>query len=153
MTPVGLKAPLLVVEDNEADFEVISLLLGEAGVSSLIIHCRTGEEALRYLSELQKKLPAEQTLPAHVLLDLNLPGVSGLDVLMELRKGDRFALVPVTVLTTSSHPNDIDSCYRAGANSYLIKPVDFQRFQKMLSSFAEYWFQVAVSPSLTHVYA
>ena len=136
--------PLLVVEDNHADFEIISLLLPEAGIKSPIIHFRSGEEALEYVATLREKSPMERQLPAHVLLDLNLPGVSGLDVLSELRGGDAFTLVPVTILTTSSHPRDISGCYQAGANSYMITPVDFERFEKMLRGFAAYWFDIAV---------
>ena len=135
-------APLLVVEDNSADFETISLLLREAGVKSPIVHCRTGEEAVSYAASVSEKVQSEK-VPVHVLLDLNLPGMSGLEVLEELRGNGIFTVVPVTILTTSSHPRDINGCYRAGANSYLIKPVDFDHFERMLRSFVAYWFEVA----------
>ncbi|MBV8819585.1 MAG: response regulator [Acidobacteriaceae bacterium] len=144
MTPPQVPSPLIVVEDSRADWETVALLLTEAGVKRSLVHYKNGEEALAYLKELKQK--DSSYLPAHVLLDLNLPGVSGLEVLNRLKTDRYLSQIPVTVLTSSSHPRDIESCYRAGANSYLIKPIEFDRFETMLRRFVEYWLDTVKLP-------
>jgi CheY-like chemotaxis protein len=138
--------PLFIVEDNAADFETILLLLSEAGLKAPVVHCRTGEEALQRIEKVRAQPPSGREVPAHILLDLNLPGLGGLDVLTDVRRDPLFASVPVTIFTTSSNPRDVEGCYHAGANSYLIKPVNFERMEKMLRGFASYWFDFVEYP-------
>lgn len=148
-SPSRFLAPLVVVEDNRADWETISLLLTEAGVNRSLVHCTTGEEAMEYLNGAKPK--GGPRLPVHILLDLNLPGVSGLEVLNELKHDARFSQIPITILTSSAHPRDVESCYRAGANSYMIKPIDFNRFEKMVRNFVEYWLDTVKLPETEFV--
>jgi CheY-like chemotaxis protein len=140
----GFLAPLVVVEDNRADWETVAMLLTEAGVTRSLVHCKTGEEALEYLKE--AKMKSSLHLPVHILLDLNLPGLSGLEVLNELKRDSRLSQIPITILTSSSHPRDVESCYRAGANSYLIKPIDFDHYETMLRHFVNYWLETVKLP-------
>lgn len=84
--------------------------------------------------------------PGAILLDLNMPGTDGRDVLTEIKADEELRVIPVIVLTTSSHEKDIEGCYRAGANSYMRKPVDMKRFIDAVCLMSEYWFCITILP-------
>jgi CheY-like chemotaxis protein len=134
---------IVVVEDNDADFEAFEMLLRETGVSTDLVRCRTGQEAVDLI---HGRAWSKDDRPLHILLDINLPGVNGLEVLRHLRANNTLAAVPVTMLTLSANPRDVESCYRAGANSYLAKPSDLGRFTSMVNSFVAFWLKSAVLP-------
>jgi two-component system response regulator len=123
---------ILLVEDNPDDEELTLLALRESRVANRVDVVRDGEEALRYL------LGGAQ-VPQLVLLDLKLPKIDGLQVLKRIRAERRTAFVPVVVLTTSNEERDLIESYAGGANSYIRKPVDFERFSRAIRELSVYW--------------
>ena len=121
---------ILVVEDSPEDFEATIRVLRRSGLANPIFRCSDGERALDFLFQRGEYSDPALGAPCPVwsLLDLNLPGTDGRDVLIEIKKNDRLKLIPVVVLTTSSDERDIERCYEAGANSYVKKPVDLGGF-------------------------
>lgn len=142
----GSKAiKLLLVEDNPDDVEIaIRALRKSCGVCDIRV-VRDGEEALRLL------LPdGDQDLdilrPDLILLDLNLPKVSGFDVLERIKNSDGLSSIPVVVLTVSDREEDIVRAYHLGANTCITKPVDFAKFAHAIDTLWEYWMVVARLP-------
>ena len=138
-------ASVLIIEDNPDDFEACTLALREDGrFPNEIIRCENGEDALRYLAEADG---AVHPRPGIVLLDLNLPGLDGRDVLKQIKSSPATATLPVVVMTGSSDRKDIDSCYAAGANSYLVKPGNLDAFTKAICRIRNYWFDLIALPA------
>ena len=129
------KKHILLVEDNHDD-EILTLdALEKAGVVNPIVVARDGAEALDYLFAADGS--ARQ--PCLVMLDLKLPKIGGLEVLRRIRSDPRTRPVPVVVLTTSSEPQDISESYDIGANSYVRKPVEFDKFSEAVRQLGMYW--------------
>ena len=121
--------------------------LRNSGLANPIVHVTTGEAALDYLYRRGKYTDeAYQGQPSVVLLDLNLPGIDGAEVLESIRADANLQLLPVIMLTTSDSPEDVERVYRAGASSYVRKPVDLDRFMEAIRRLREYWFEVVVLP-------
>lgn len=139
---------ILLVEDNQDDVELMLLALKKNNITNEVIVARNGTEALDYLFARGEHSNRER-LPALVLLDLNLPGLNGIEVLRQLRGNPETRLVPVVVLTTSGDRKDINVSYSMGANSYVIKPVDFNRFVELVSSLGPYWLFINKLPYST----
>lgn len=139
---------ILLVEDNADDAAMTITSLRDANVQNDIIHCRTGDEALDFLYSRGKYAdePAHRVLPGLILLDLNLPGTDGREVLQILKQDDARKVIPVIVLTTSSDEGDILRCYDAGANSYIVKPVGFEGFITAMERLSDYWLEISVTP-------
>jgi len=140
---------MLLVEDSPEDREATIRAFSRAGMANPIYCCNDGDEALDYL--FQRGRYADKTLaprPSVVLLDLNLPGTDGREVLDEIKKSDRLKTIPVIVLTTSTDERDIQGCYRMGANSYVKKPVDLEGFMQSIQRLKDYWFEVVILPKL-----
>jgi two-component system, response regulator len=131
---------LLLVEDSADDRELTVIGLRDAGISNPIEIARDGQEALEYLSE------PTRPLPALVLLDLKLPRISGLDVLARLREQERTSLLPVVVLTSSNEESDRLRSYGAGANAYVCKPVEFGEFAQAIKALGLFWLVVNQPP-------
>ncbi|WP_034271006.1 response regulator [Actinospica robiniae] len=134
-----IDAPILLVEDNPDDVLLTRRAFAKNGFENEIVAATDGEECLTLL------LPEDGRSglkPALVLLDINLPKISGLDVLGRLRADARTSLVPVVVLTTSRERRDILNCYLAGANSFVCKPVSFAGFTELIQTLASYWLGV-----------
>jgi CheY-like chemotaxis protein len=129
--------PILLVEDSPEDFEATERALRKAGLKNPIYRCADGEEALDFLHRRGSYADAaDAPRPGIVLLDLNLPGTDGREVLSEIKTDPALKQIPVVVLTTSSDQRDIDVCYRSGANSYIQKP---ERLHG-------YWLEVVILP-------
>lgn len=142
--------PILVVEDSPEDFEATSRAFRRAGLRNPMLHCTTGDEALDFLHRRGRYEDARHSpRPGVILLDLNLPGTDGREVLQEIKRSDDLAAIPVIVLTTSSDSRDVDACYQAGASSYIQKPVDLDGFMRAIQRLHDYWFEVVVLPRLT----
>jgi two-component system, response regulator len=138
---------ILLVEDDPDDEELTLLALKDINLANEIVVVHNGVEALDYLfaaGEHAGRDPAR--LPAVVLLDLKLPRLSGLEVLKRLRADPRTALLPVTVLTSSSDEDNIIASYRCGANSYVRKPVEFDRFVESVRHLGLYWLLLNEAP-------
>ena len=121
--------PILLVEDSPEDTEATLRALKRAGMNSPVFHCESGDEGLDFLRHRGKySNPANSPRPCVILLDLNLPGTDGREVLAEIKSDEQLKTIPVVVLTTSTDARDIENCYHMGANSYIKKAVDFERF-------------------------
>lgn len=129
--------PLLIVEDNDMDLDFCLQALVEHAVSNPVIACRDGEEALQFIEAHGSR--EDPDLPLLVLLDLRLPKVDGIDVLRHARQHAVWKQVPFVILTTSSESVDIARAYDLGANSYLVKPVDFASFASVVKQIKVYW--------------
>lgn len=139
--------PILLIEDSPEDTEAMRRAFKRAGLANPIHHCMDGDEALDFLYHRnQYAEPGKAPRPIIILLDLNLPGTDGREVLAEIKQDEKLKLIPVLVLTTSSDDRDIEKCYRAGANSYVIKPVDFAGFMQAIQRLSNFWFEVVVLP-------
>ncbi len=140
---------LLLVEDNPAHLELTMLTLQENGVDHEIIVARDGREALDYLfcEGVHKDRPHDQP-PELVLLDLGLPGVSGLEVMQRMRDDPRTFFVPVVMLTLISENSKAITALKGGLNSYIHKPLHYQDFQEKLEQIREYWRTSNFSPLL-----
>ena len=142
-------AAILVVEDSPEDFEATIRVLARAGLANPIFRCGDGDEALDFL--FQRGAYSDPVLaprPSVILLDLNLPGTDGREVLAEIKRDDVLKLIPVIVLTTSSDERDIERCYSVGANSYVKKPVDLAGFVNAIQRIKDFWFEIVLLPKL-----
>jgi CheY-like chemotaxis protein len=133
---------ILLVEDNVEDYEVAQRILQRV-TDRPILHCTDGDSALDYLQQRSTGTETERALrPALILLDLNLPATDGREVLRQIKQDTRLQTIPVVIFTTSARRRDVDLCYQLGANSYVVKPVDFQRLIRVLELLARYWTEV-----------
>ncbi|MBU7582328.1 MAG: response regulator [Nostoc sp. TH1S01] len=137
-----LNKPLLVVEDSNEDFKMLQRLMRRLAVQNPIYRCTNGDEVLDFLCpEENSQNPNTIPKPSVILLDLNLPGIDGRDILERLKQDISLKKIPIVVFTTSSNPKDIEFCYQKGANGYLVKPMDAQELQKTVQAFVEYWLE------------
>jgi len=138
--------PILIVEDSMADFQTMQRLFSKANIKNPLRHCETGQQALEFLESIGKDSPK----PGMILLDLNLPGISGREILRVIKTSDNLKSIPVIVFTTSDSERDIDECYLHGANSYITKPVDLDKFREVIESIKTYWLYTVALPSVSH---
>lgn len=135
---------ILLVEDNARDIRLVNEALTELALPCVLRIARDGREALRMLR--QEGEHHETPLPHIVLLDINLPILSGIEVLQQIKSDPKLCVIPVLILTTSGAERDVLTCYTLHANSYLVKPSDFDEFSAMLGSIHEFWVGRSVSP-------
>lgn len=134
------KKIILLVEDNPNDEELTLIALRKNKIMNDVVVARDGEEALDYLFCRGKYAGRDmEMLPAVVLLDLKLPKVTGLEVLRRIRGDAHMRRLPVVVLTSSKLDRDLDEAYDLGANSYIYKPVDFEKFTEAVGQMGMYW--------------
>ena len=139
---------ILLVEDSDEDFVAFQRAFKQVNMIYPVQRCTKGDEALDYLY--RRGRYAQQPsrgLPALMLLDLNIPGTDGRRVLSEIKCDTTLKLIPVVIVTSSANPKDIESCYQNGANSYLVKSVNFERFRQQIRVLIEYWLDVAQLPT------
>lgn len=138
---------ILLVEDNPADVKITQRALRESGLGVDLIVVRDGQEAVDYLLRQGGHAgTADWRIPDLILLDLNLPRMTGREVLERVRATPRLRAVPVVVLTTSRRLEDIQQMYACGANTYIEKPQDFPRFVQVLQTIHRYWLDTALLP-------
>lgn len=137
---------ILVVEDNPADFFATERGLRKAGLANPIIHAEDGETALAYLYGTGEYQGQGAKRPGIILLDINMPGLNGGEVLERIRADDQLRTIPVVMLTTSSDERDVEMAYRLGANSYVQKPVDLDSFMAAIKRLKDYWFELVIVP-------
>ncbi len=138
--------PLLIVDDSDEDYEVTCWALRQAGFTRPVMHCARAEEALLQLCPLSRHPGWTDRLPCLVLLDLNLPGMNGLQLLEVLRQTEQPPAVPVVILSTSKNPRDVSACYRLGAAGYICKPLGLEQFVEKMRGLVRYWFDAATLP-------
>ena len=139
---VKMAKEILLVEDNPDDAELTRIAFAEAGIDYRLHVVGDGVQALAYLRGC-----APTDLPSLVLLDLNLPKLNGREVLEAIRTDPATRSLPVVVLTTSAEPFDVDTVYELGANSYIQKPVEFERFVEVVRQIGLYWLALNQPPS------
>ena len=145
--PETLSQPILLVEDSPEDFETTERAFRRSGLKNPIYRCADGDEALDFLYRRGRYSdPQKAPRPGVILLDLNLPGTDGREVLNEIKTDPNLKQIPVIVLTTSKDDRDIEVCYRCGANSYIQKPVDLDGFMRAIERLNDYWFEVVILP-------
>jgi two-component system response regulator len=136
-------ADILLVEDNDCDAELALRVLRRHARAPHVHHVRDGVEAVDYLHG-----PAAHghARPRVVLLDLKLPRSDGFDVLRRLRADERTRALPIVILTSSREEGDVTAAYRLGANSYIVKPVDFELFAEVVGQLGAYWLLLNEQP-------
>jgi DNA-binding response OmpR family regulator len=138
----GKGEPLIIlfIEDDPAHAEITMRNFKKNRISNRVIHLWDGQEALDYLFRQGKYSdPVNSPTPHLILLDLRLPKVDGLEVLEKIRSVDRFKCVPTVILTTSEADADISKAYNFNVNSYLVKPLDYNKFSNLIEAFGFYW--------------
>lgn len=134
---------LLLVEDDPGDQELTRRALEDGEIPHDLHVVDDGEEALDYLfCRGRYARPDDCPVPDLILLDLNLPKVTGKQVLEQIQNDDKLRHIPVVVLTTSQQEKDIQQCYDSGASSYIVKPVGIDDFIRMIHCIDEYWFDI-----------
>lgn len=138
---------ILLVEDNPDDVDLTVRAFGKNHILNKIVIARDGEEALDYLFARGAYSDRDRRdIPAVILLDLKLPKIDGLEVLKQVRADPGVRLVPVVILTSSREEQDRLKSYSLGANSYVQKPVDFERFSEAARQLGLYWLVLNESP-------
>jgi two-component system response regulator len=131
---------IILIEDNLDDAELAVHSLRESNLTNKIIHLKDGDEALRFFFSNEtfdgEKFTAS---PKIVFLDLKMPKVNGIEVLEKIKSHSNTKDIPVVILTSSNEDPDIKKCYSLGANSYVVKPIEFENFSKQVAELGLYW--------------
>lgn len=135
MNPESLKQPILLVEDNPVDLDLTLRAFAKRKLVNRVQVARDGADALSWIPRWE----SGEDWPALILLDLKLPKVDGLEVLRQLKAHPRLRAIPVVILTTSGEDIDMQKAYQLGANSYIVKPVDFDKFMEVAVQVELYW--------------
>jgi CheY-like chemotaxis protein len=134
--------PILLIEDNPMDVDLTRRAFTRRKVINTIEVARDGEEAIAFIRRWETGDP----WPVVILLDINLPKINGLEVLRELKTHPMLQKIPVIVLTSSGEDRDIQKAYELGANSYIVKPVDFEKFVDVATQIDLYWNVINIPP-------
>ena len=141
---------VLLVEDNVADAELTIRELKKHNTANNLVHLKNGEEALDFIFATGKYTGKRdlQYSPKIILLDIQMPKVNGIEVLQKIKADPRTRAIPVVVLTSSKESPDVQKCYDLGANSYIVKPVNFESFAQAIKNLGFYWILMNQSPVL-----
>lgn len=138
---------VLLVEDNLSDAELTIRALRKQNLANSLVHLKNGAEALDFIFAKGDYAGRDMfRTPRVILLDLKMPKVDGLEVLAKIRADERTRNIPVVVLTSSKEDPDIEACYALGVNSYIVKPVEFDKFLKAVSDLGFYWLLLNQTP-------
>ena len=140
---------VLLVEDNISDAELTIRELKKHNMANNLYHVKNGEEALDFIFATGKfaKERDVQYPPKVILLDIQMPKVNGIEVLQKIKTDPRTRSVPVVILTSSKENPDIQKCYDLGANSYIVKPVNFEGFAQAIKNLGFYWLLLNQPPT------
>ena len=139
---------ILVVEDSDEDFAALTRVINESGITQQITRACDGDDALDYLyHEGAYADPKSAPRPAIILMDLNLPGTDGREVIQQVKQDDRLKEIPIVAFTTSSNARDIEACYSYGVNSYMLKPMGVALLRETIRELFNYWLKYALLPS------
>lgn len=136
---------ILLVEDNNADAELMIRALRKANLANHLLHLKDGAEALEFIFNVAD----EPVHPKVIFLDIKMPRVNGIEVLRRLKCDERTKTIPVVIMTSFKEEQDIISSYDLGVNSFVVKPVEFDAFAKAVSQLGMYWVLLNQPPS-TH---
>ena len=134
---------ILLVEDNPDDAGLTIRALKKINLADNLLYLQDGEQALKYLFSIKN-----QTYPKLILLDLKMPKVDGLEVLKRIKSDDALKVIPVVMLTSSKEEQDIAQSYEFGVNSYIVKPVEFDKFVKAVSELGLFWITTNQPPKV-----
>ena len=138
-----MEVEVLLVEDNPRDAELTLRSLRKHHLANHVVHVKDGQEALDWLTGTGQYAGRDlKQKPRVVLLDLKLPKMNGLEVLAAIRANEQTSLLPVVVLTSSQEQRDVVESYRLRVNSYIVKPVDFEKFSVAVAEAGHYWLLV-----------
>lgn len=137
---------ILLVDDNEGDILLTKEALDDARIINRISIAYDGLEAIKFL----KEPPAREDMPDLILLDINLPRMSGTEVLEVIKNDPELKRIPVIMLTTSSAEKDILASYNNHANCYITKPVDLDRFMDVVRTIEDFWISIVKLPKASH---
>jgi two-component system response regulator len=131
---------ILLIEDNMNDAELTIRALKKNNLANKLVHLKDGVEAIDFIfAEGSYSGRKVENVPKVILLDLKMPRVNGIEVLKKIKADERTKKIPVVILTSSKEDPDIQECYRLGVNSYVVKPVQFEQFVKVVSELGLYW--------------
>ncbi len=131
---------VVLIDDSVADATLIKMVAQQSKLTKEIRHFEGGQEALNYLNEVTGPLPNL------ILLDLNMPGVSGHEVLEAVRRSERLRRIPVVVLTSSEDDGDVARCYDQHVNAYVVKPIGVAGFRQIVDAIEQFWFTIVKLP-------
>lgn len=132
----------MLVEDNEGDILLTTEAFEESKIINKIMALRDGKQAVDFFESIERK----EDVPHLVLLDINLPKVSGHEVLAYIKNNEKFKSIPVIMLTTSSAEKDILQCYKNHVNCYITKPIDVSDFMKAIAKIEDFWINIVSIP-------
>lgn len=135
---------ILLVEDSEGDIVLITEALEEGKISNDVTVLNDGWEAYRYLN--RKEEYTHAPMPDLILLDVNLPKMNGHELLVKIKNDETLQHIPVIMLTTSSHEEDVYKAYKNHANCYITKPVDVRKFMEVVSTIENFWISIVQIP-------
>jgi len=138
--------PILLVEDNPNDIELALVALEKSNLANEVVVVRDGADALDYLHRRGAWTNRMSGNPAVVLLDLKMPRVDGLEVLREMRATPDLKNIPTVMLTTSREQRDLSTSYEQGVNAYVVKPIDFREFIRVIADLGMFWALVNEPP-------
>ena len=147
---MSLNFHILLVEDSRADVKIIERALAEGNVPHRLTVLPDGRQALDYFTRLLGPLASPDLLPDLVLLDLNLPGIDGYEVLGRIKNDPELKALPVVVLTTSRRDEDVRRTYEAGANTFIQKPSEYPSYRDLVGTLQSYWMDTALRPKPRH---
>lgn len=137
--------PIFLVEDSPEDHIAIMRALEQSGLEHPVLHFVDGGAAIEHLRDRGAFVGREgNALPCLIVLDLNLPGLDGLEVLRAIKSDHELRSIPVVIFSTSCDPRDVGRCYDAGANSYVVKPSNFCEFVEAIATIHRYWTLIAL---------
>ena len=142
---------ILIAEDNESDAELTIRELKKHNMANNLLHVKDGEEALDFFGN-TGQFAGKRTvfnLPKLILLDIQMPKVNGIEVLEKIKSDPVTKSIPVVILTSSKENPDIQKCYALGANSYIVKPVNFVKFAEAIQNLSVYWLLLNQPPLQT----
>lgn len=132
-------SPILIVDDSEDDVELFRLGLSDLNLANPIDVCRDGEEALDYLLRRGRYENRLDLPPLFALVDIKMPRMGGIELLTQMRSMDALKLIPVVIMTSSNQPRDVQAGYAAGANGFVVKPVDFEKLVESARAIGMFW--------------
>ncbi len=148
MSNLVSKSFLLLVEDSDEDFTAFLRFSRPFLQEHPVKRCRNGEEGLQFLEEIDSIIhDYNSQYPSLIILDLNLPGIDGREILTRITENSQWKHIPIVIFSSSNDPKDINFCYEHGAKSYIPKPMDIDLLKKTIYILWEYWFHLVVLPS------
>jgi two-component system, response regulator len=138
---------ILLIEDDPVHVKLVERALKKSNLNNELSIIRDGEAAFKYLINQEDESPEKKFIYPHlILMDINLPKVSGLEILRRIKQSPRLQAIPVVILTTSSNRADLEKCYEFHANSYITKPLDYEEFNQKIRSVEHYWLNINEIP-------